>query len=95
MMNMKSKTVSLDEYIAEYLRYLGIAKTAELDGDIRSRSLYMKLSLLIPVLIHGFYDFCLSTGNEVLSYLVLGFIFILTIVSWRKLKKFASIDRPI
>ena len=28
MMNMKSKTVSLDEYIAEYLRYLGIAKTA-------------------------------------------------------------------
>ena len=27
-MNMKSKTVSLDEYIAEYLRYLGIAKTA-------------------------------------------------------------------
>jgi RsiW-degrading membrane proteinase PrsW (M82 family) len=75
--------------------YLGIAKTAELDGDIRSRSLYMKLSLLIPVLIHGFYDFCLSTGNEVLSYLVLGFIFILTIVSWRKLKKFASIDRPI
>ena len=28
MMNKKSKTVSLDEYIAEYLRYLGIAKTA-------------------------------------------------------------------
>ena len=28
MMNMKSKTVSLDEYISEYLRYLGIAKTA-------------------------------------------------------------------
>ena len=27
-MNMKSKTVSLDEYIAEYLRHLGIAKTA-------------------------------------------------------------------
>ncbi len=27
-MNMKSKTVSLDEYITEYLRYLGIAKTA-------------------------------------------------------------------
>ncbi|MEE3437330.1 MAG: PrsW family glutamic-type intramembrane protease, partial [Lachnospiraceae bacterium] len=75
--------------------YLGIAKTAELDGDIRLRGLYMKLSLLIPVLIHGFYDFCLGTGNEVLSYLVLGFIFILTIVSWRKLKKFASIDRPI
>lgn len=75
--------------------YLGIAKTAELDGDIRLRGLYMKLSLLIPVLIHGFYDFCLGTGNEVPSYLVLGFIFILTIVSWRKLKKFASIDRPI
>ena len=28
MMNKKSKTVSLDEYIAEYLRYLGVAKTA-------------------------------------------------------------------
>ena len=28
MMNKKSKTVSLDEYISEYLRYLGIAKTA-------------------------------------------------------------------
>ena len=27
-MNIKTKTVSLDEYIAEYLRYLGIAKTA-------------------------------------------------------------------
>ena len=27
-MNMKSKTVSLDDYITEYLRYLGIAKTA-------------------------------------------------------------------
>ena len=33
MMNMKSKTVSLDEYIAEYLRYLGIAKTARLPID--------------------------------------------------------------
>ena len=27
-MNIKTKTVSLDEYITEYLRYLGIAKTA-------------------------------------------------------------------
>ena len=74
--------------------YLGIAKTAELDGDNRSRSIYMKLSLIVPVLIHGFYDFCLSTGDAFLSYFVLGCIFILAIVAWRKLKTYAKIDRP-
>lgn len=75
--------------------YLGIAKTAELDGDMRARSLYMKLSLIIPVLIHGFYDFCLSTEDDFLSLFVLGFIFILAIVSFGKLRKFAKSDRPV
>lgn len=75
--------------------YLGIAKTAELDGDRSSRSLYMKLSLIVPVLIHGFYDFCLSTEDDFLALFVLGFIFILAIVGFFKLKKYARNDRPI
>ncbi len=75
--------------------YLGIAKTAELDGNNGARSLYMKLSLIVPVLIHGFYDFCLSTEDDFLSLLVLAFIFILTIVSFFKLKKYAREDRPV
>ncbi len=75
--------------------YLGIAKTAELDNDGRTRGRFMKLSLLVPILIHGFYDFCLSTGDDFLSILVLGFIFVLTIVAFFKLKKYANEDRPV
>ncbi|MCR5295115.1 MAG: PrsW family intramembrane metalloprotease [Lachnospiraceae bacterium] len=75
--------------------FLGVAKTAELDGNLARRSLYMKLSLLIPILIHGFYDFCLSTGSDTLSLFVLVFIFILTIISWSRLKKYAREDQQI
>lgn len=74
---------------------LGVAKTAELDGKGFRRNVYMKLSLLIPVLIHGFYDFCLSSEIDELAIFVLGFIFVLTIIAFRLLGKYAREDQPI
>ncbi|MBQ6128212.1 MAG: PrsW family intramembrane metalloprotease, partial [Lachnospiraceae bacterium] len=41
--------------------YYGFARYSEAFGDERLRKKYLRQAFIVPVLIHGFYDFCLST----------------------------------
>ena len=50
------------------------------------------LSLLIPILIHGFYDFCASVQNEVLTYVWLIFVVVMDIIAIRSIFRYASED---
>ena len=54
---------------------------------------YKNLSLIIPVLLHGTYDFLLLSGNIVLVcsfFIFIVFLFIITII---KVKKIINIDK--
>lgn len=75
--------------------YLGFAKTAELDGDKAALKKWNRLSLLVPMLIHGFYDFSLYTGSGTLVLLSLLMVIVLTIRAFLSIKKVAREDRPL
>ncbi|MBQ7563609.1 MAG: PrsW family intramembrane metalloprotease [Lachnospiraceae bacterium] len=76
--------------------YYGMAKTADVNGDKKLAKSYLVKALLIPVLLHGFYDFCIGSA-EYGIFLVLLFIFeiILTVVGIRKLRKLSREDTAI
>lgn len=75
--------------------HMGLARTAELDGDLAAAKRHKRHGLIIPVLIHGSYDFCLSVGGDLLYLAVLLFILVLTIVAWMSLKRYARQDMPV
>lgn len=67
--------------------FFGLAKRAERMGDARRRSMNLQLALLAPVIIHGLYDFYIST--ELLLVFLLFEIVITTIaiIHIRRLSK--------
>lgn len=54
--------------------YLSIAKIHDINGDISKKNKYMIFSLLIPIIMHGIYDFFAIVGG--LLFIILFFIFI-------------------
>ena len=70
--------------------YLSIAKTYQLKGNKSKEKKNLLLALVIPMLAHGFYDFCLSTGSMlyVLAILVVEIaIFVYCIKKINKISK--------
>lgn len=76
--------------------YYGMAKTAEVNGDDRNSKLYLKKALIIPVLLHGFYDFCIGSADYGI-FLLLLFVFeiVLTVIGIKKIKKLSREDTAI
>ena len=72
--------------------YYGIAKSAELWNDLRIRDKMLRRSILIPMLIHGAYDFIASDESEILSLVFLVYIVILDVVALRAMKKYSGND---
>lgn len=52
------------------------------------------LSLLIPVLFHGFYDFCLSANIDFLLFVFVIFMIMLYTVCFKQINKAAKFDAP-
>jgi hypothetical protein len=50
------------------------------------------MSLLIPVAIHGAWDFCVSADIDALAYFAMIGIVVLTIYAWRRLHLYAKHD---
>lgn len=72
--------------------YLSLAKSSKVKGDSKKSKQFLFLSLFIPFLLHGFYDFCLLAGNIVLFLCFLVFVVLLYILSIRRTKKLLSRD---
>ena len=53
------------------------------------------LSMVIPVLIHGFYDFAASIGSDTFAYIWLGFIVIVDIIAINAIKQYSGADTTI
>ena len=72
--------------------YLGIAKRCEALGDNKGKKENLRKALLMPVLTHGFYDFCLfaQTPISLLSFLV--YEIIITVYTIKKVNKLSKED---
>ncbi|MBQ7588693.1 MAG: PrsW family intramembrane metalloprotease [Lachnospiraceae bacterium] len=75
--------------------YYGLAKQCETIGDTKGVKLFLKKALWIPVLIHGFYDFCLMSDSGLLVLVFFVFIGILYFRTYKNLKKFSAGDTAI
>ena len=73
----------------------GLEKAAALRGQTKDASIYRVMSLLSPVLIHGFYDFAASVGDEIFLYIWLAFIVVIDIFAIRAVLRYSREDRPI
>lgn len=72
--------------------YYGIAKSAERRGDRARRNRLLRRSILIPMLIHGAYDFIATDESPLLSVLFFAYIVVLDLFAIRALNEFSAHD---
>ncbi len=81
---------------AVYMGYfLGEAKYCDVNGDHEKCKKMRILALLVPVLIHGFYDFYLSMDNSIFIFIFLIFDIVVGVCTVLEFRKMASRDRQI
>lgn len=67
--------------------FLGLAKEKSIEKNQMKKYGYLLLSLLVPILLHGTFDFLLLTENNVLFGIFFSFVAFLYIVSYYAIKK--------
>ena len=75
--------------------YYGLEKTYVVRGMVNEAKNAKLMGLLIPILIHGFYDFAASIGSDTFVYIWLVFVVVMDIVAIRSIKKYCRLDSPI
>ncbi len=75
--------------------FYGLARYAEGVGEEKEVRMYLKEALLIPVVMHGFYDFCLSTDS--MAFMLLFFVYeiVITVITVKQFKKLSKTDTLI
>ena len=72
--------------------YYGEAKFAEVKGLQSSKSRNLILAVLVPTLIHGFYDFALSTESGWITIIFIIYVIVLDVIAFRSIRKFSNED---
>lgn len=75
--------------------YLSIAKVYALKKNKDKEKKNILLSIAIPAVLHGIYDFCLMSGYKVLVVIFIVFVIFLYIESILKLKKLSDVKKKI
>lgn len=75
--------------------YYGQAKYAEFHHLWSRETFYWVFSMLIPVLLHGFYDFAASSEDQLLCTLFFIYVVVLDIVAFVSLKRYAREDAMV
>lgn len=75
--------------------YYGIAKLSESYINLAGRDKNIHKGLLIAILFHGTFDFCLSTGSMSLALSFFAAELVVTVKTYKKLKLVAGADRRI
>jgi len=70
--------------------FIGLAKLADIKGDIKLRNKNLLFSIIFPTLTHTIYDFCLVTENYFLFGCFLLFMVFLYIFGINKVKAISS-----
>lgn len=72
--------------------HYGMVKYLESRGDTQGAGRHRTLSFLIPVLIHGFYDFAASYDSDFLSLAFFVFVIVIDIIAIRSVKAYSRTD---
>ncbi|MBQ6734718.1 MAG: PrsW family intramembrane metalloprotease [Lachnospiraceae bacterium] len=72
--------------------FYGLAKSCERHALRGRAAQYHTIALLLPMLIHGFYDFSVTSGYEVLQTVFLVFVVALDIIAIISVRKYARQD---
>lgn len=72
--------------------YLSLAKKNNISNKKLLKNKYLFLSIFIPFVFHGFYDFCLLTQNEMLFIVYIIFVIILYSFSIYRVKKMMKME---
>lgn len=75
--------------------YYGQAKYAEYYHAWGRENFYWVLSMVVPVLLHGFYDFAASSEDPLLCTLFLIYVVVLDIVTFLSVRRYAREDTPV
>lgn len=75
--------------------YLCLAKQFCIKNDKKQEKDNIYLSILVPTLLHGIYDFCLMSDQIVLIIIFILFIIFLYYISIKKLNQASKENRPL
>lgn len=75
--------------------YLSKAKKCQVEKNKLNEIKYILISILVPILIHGIYDFCIMSKISILIEVFVIFIITLDIVSIVKIKKMVKNNEKI
>ena len=75
--------------------WYGVAKRYELAGRIEDSAHARKMALLIPVLLHGAYDFIASMENDLMGIIFLVFVGWMFRTALNLVRKVSAEDRPL
>lgn len=75
--------------------YLSMAKLSDVNGEVSTKRKFMFLSLFVPMMMHGIYDFCLFIENGL--FIILFFIFVIAmyIVTLKRIKRMSRSNRKL
>lgn len=71
------------------------AKLNSLYGYEQGRRRNMRLALIVPMLLHGFYDFCLMSGLRFLSLAFFGFVALLDFAALKAIRFGSKNDQAL
>ena len=75
--------------------YLGIAKQYEMAGNLELRKKNLILSVAIPMVTHGIYDFLIMSGSGLLIVIWFGFLVFMYIYAMKKLKEVSKTRKTV
>ncbi len=72
--------------------YFGIAKLNNSIGYKRKSILFLAYSFIVPIVLHGLFDFLLLVSNNMLTWTFYCFVSILYIASYFNIKKISAVE---
>ena len=72
--------------------YLSLAKVNQIRGNYSLSKKFKIYSLVIPIIAHGIYDFCLFWGRPIFIFIFVIFVVSIFIICFRKVKEISSKD---
>lgn len=75
--------------------YLSMAKQYYYQKDLEKEKKNVILSIVIPTILHGIYDYCLMSGFTLLIFVFLVFVVFLYVISLKKIKQLSEFNKKI
>ena len=75
--------------------YLGLSKVASLNNRSDLKNKNLALSVLVPTITHGIYDYCLFSGSSIFILIFIAFVIYMYVYTIKRIKKISNIHRKM